>query len=222
MARPERPLVEAMATGLQPLQMEVTRDGFLYVPTSYRVDHPAPLVLLFHGAGADAQNILRPLVPVAEAMGVLLLAPDSREQSWDIIMSQYGTDITFIDEALAQTFRRYAVDPAHLAAGGFSDGASYALSVGLTNGDVFTHIIAFSPGFMAPARREGHPLIYISHGTYDQVLPIHRTSQRIVPELRREGYDVTYHEFQGPHTFTSEIAREAFTWFTRTTDEGAR
>ncbi len=31
---------------------------------------------------------------------------------------------------------------------GFSDGASYALSLGVPNGDLFTHIVAFSPGFM--------------------------------------------------------------------------
>lgn len=31
---------------------------------------------------------------------------------------------------------------------GFSDGASYALSLGLPNGNLFSHIVAFSPGFM--------------------------------------------------------------------------
>jgi len=47
---------------------------------------------------------------------------------------------------------------------GFSDGASYALSLGLTNGDLFTHVIAFSPGFAAPAEQRGRPRIYVSHG----------------------------------------------------------
>ena len=59
---------------------------------------------------------------------------------------------------------RYAFDPAHIAVGGFSDGASYALSVGITNGDLFTDVIAFSPGFMAPARQQGKPRLFISHG----------------------------------------------------------
>ena len=58
-------------------------------------------------------------------------------------------------------------------------GASYALSVGLTNGDLFSDILAFSPGFMAPAVRHGAPNIFISHGTQDTVLPIDRCSRRI-------------------------------------------
>ena len=125
----------------------------------------------------------------------------------------YGPDVAFIDGALQQTFARYAVDPAHVAVGGFSDGASYALSIGITNGDLFREIIAFSPGFMAPAGAVDRPRIYISHGVHDQVLPIDHCSRRIVPQLRRAGYAVTYHEFDGPHTVPPEIAREALTWF---------
>jgi phospholipase/carboxylesterase len=64
---------------------------------------------------------------------------------------------------------------------GFSDGASYALSLGLTNGDLFRHVIAFSPGFMAPAARRGEPPVFVSHITRDGVLPIGVTSHRIVP-----------------------------------------
>jgi predicted esterase len=114
---------------------------------------------------------------------------------------------------MAQTFSRYAIDPAHVAIGGFSDGASYALSLGLTNGDLFTHIIAFSPGFMAPAEYEGKPRIFISHGTRDQVLPIDACSRRIVPQVRGAGYDVEYHEFDGPHTVPPEMTRRAVDWF---------
>src|SRR5262249_11709837 len=118
--------------------------------------------------------------------------------------------------ALAMTFNRCAVDPAHLGIGGFSDGASYALSLGLTNGDRFTHILAFSPGFVPPAAQVGSPLIFVSHGPRDPVLPIDRCSRRIVPRLERAGYDVTYVEFDGPHTVPPEIARRGLDWFLQT------
>jgi phospholipase/carboxylesterase len=108
------------------------------------------------------------------------------------------------------------VDARRVAAGGFSDGASYALSLGLTNGDLFTHVMAFSPGFMAPADHVGEPDCYVSHGTRDQVLPIDRCSRRIVPALERAGYEVRYREFDGPHTVPNDIAREAVGWFTAT------
>lgn len=119
-----------------------------------------------------------------------------------------------IDQALDWAFSRYAIDQRFIAIGGFSDGASYALSLGITNGDLFTHIIAFSPGFMAPAGQRGCPPIFISHGTYDEVLPIGRCSRRIVPQLQRNGYEVRYREFEGGHKISPEIALEAVERFT--------
>ncbi len=168
---------------------------------------------MLHGAGGTARHGLDLLLPFAEEAGLILLAPDSRGRTWDVILGGYGADIAFIDRALAQTFDRYAVDPERLAVGGFSDGASYALSVGITNGDLFPHIIAFSPGFMVPGGQEGVPRIFISHGTRDEVLPIDVCSRRIVPQLQRAGYDVRYREFDGPHTVPPEMTREAMDWF---------
>jgi phospholipase/carboxylesterase len=115
-----------------------------------------------------------------------------------------------IDQALGQVFGQYAVDPERLAIAGFSDGASYALSLGLANGQLFDHVIAFSPGFMAPPRQEGSPKVFISHGVQDQVLPISRCSRRIVPQLKAAGYQVTYREFAGGHAVPEELSRRAF------------
>jgi phospholipase/carboxylesterase len=98
--------------------------------------------------------------------------------------------------------------------GGFSDGASYALSLGIINGELFSHVLAFSPGFMAPTAQAGKPRFYISHGTEDRVLPIERCSRRIVPQLKRAEYDVVYKEFDGPHTIPADIVRESVKWFT--------
>ena len=89
-----------------------------------------------------------------------------------------------------------------------------ALSIGLTSGELFTHVLAFSPGFAAPAERAGRPRLFISHGTRDLVLPIDACSRRIVPMVQRAGYEVRYREFDGPHTVPPEIAREALAWFT--------
>ena len=83
---------------------------------------------------------------------------------------------------------------------GFSDGASYALSLGIGNGDVFGHILAFSPGVMQPATAAGKPRIFISHGTADQTMPIDDTSRKFVPRLKALGYDVVYREFDGRHS----------------------
>lgn len=212
-ARPAPPTGQPV-TGLQRLNLEDKRDGLVYVPPAYRADRPTPLVLILHGAGGNAAGGLELLHGLAEDFGLLLLAVDSRSATWDVIMKGYGRDVQFIDHSLTQVFNTYAIDTSHLAIAGFSDGASYALSLGLTNGDLFTHVIAFSPGFMAPTGQTGEPRIFMAHGTDDQVLPIERCSRRLAPQLREADYDLHYEEFVGPHIVSPGIAHRALEWFT--------
>ena len=208
------PPTEAGSPGLHPLKLDGKRDGLLYVPATYRVDCLAPLLLMLHGAGGNAEGGLRIIQKLADAFTTIVLAIDSRQQTWDVIVNHYGPDIAFIDRALVQTFSHYAINPSQIAIAEFSDGASYALSVGITNGDLFNRILAFSPGFMAPADQVGKPRLFISHGTRDTVLPIDRCSRRLVPQLQRADYEVLYREFDGAHIVPEPIAREGITWFT--------
>lgn len=189
------------------------RDGLIYVPKQSRRPK-RPLLLLLHGATGSAERIASRTgaFDLAEEFGVLVLAPDSRDVTWDIALGAPGPDLAFIDRALQHVCAREAIDSRRFALGGFSDGASYALSLGLTNGDVFSHVIAFSPGFIKAPRRIGRPLIFVSHGTRDGILPADDTSRRFVPDLEEVGYAVRYREFAGGHTVTPEIAREAFKW----------
>ena len=103
-------------------------------------------------------------------------------------------------------------DPARVTVGGFSDGASYALSLGLANGDLFPRVLAFSPGFVISATVHGRPRFFVSHGTSDQILPIDECSRVIVPRLRSMGYDVTFREFDGRHEVPQDVAREGMRW----------
>ncbi|HWM92106.1 MAG TPA: phospholipase [Thermoanaerobaculia bacterium] len=211
-ARPGAPMEEAKP-GLHELGLGGRRDGVLYVPKGYKADRPAPLAVMLHGAGGSARRALGPFQNLADEAGLILLATDSRGQTWDVLEGGYGPDIAFLDRALEHTFARCAVDPKRIAAEGFSDGASYALSIGITNGDLFSHVIALSPGFMVPKDQRGKPKIYVSHGTGDQVLSIDRCSRKLVPQLKNAGYDVLYREFDGPHTVPPDIAKEAVKWF---------
>src|SRR5215208_646134 len=189
-----RPLVRGRR---QRLGLGGRRDGFLFVPTGYDPAVPAPLVLLLHGAGADAADLLPVFQPAAERAGCVVAAVDSRGVTWDSLTRGFGPDVEFVDRARAWTFERCAVDATRVAVAGFSDGASYALSLGITNGELLTHIMAFSPGFVAPAAQHGAPRLFVAHGRHDDVLPIDPCSRRIVPALRRAGYDVCYREFDG-------------------------
>lgn len=203
---------EEIAPGLHPVGLDPHREAWLYVPRHSTTD-ALPLLLSLHGAGGNGRNHLDHLRNLADERGVALLAPTSRESTWDVIYGDYGPDVLLIDRALDWTFDRLAVDERRLGVEGFSDGASYALSIGLGNGDLFTHILAFSPGFMAPPAQRGSPRIFVSHGAADPVLRIDACSRRLVPRLERAGYDVTFIEFPGGHTVPGPIAQDALTWF---------
>ena len=172
------------------------------------------MLLLLHGAGGTGGGVLRRIRDAAEEAGVAVLAPDSRSSTWDAVRVGFGPDVAFIDRALARAFETLAVDPERVAIGGFSDGATYALSLGLVNGDLFRRIVAFSPGFLVSGLRVGKPGVFISHGTSDQILPIDRTSLMIVPGLRQRGYEVSFHEFDGGHEVPPAIAKEGVAWVT--------
>jgi predicted esterase len=212
-ARPGTPS-GTVEPGLQRLPLAGT-EALLYVPAGYRPETPAPLVLALHGAGGNAQHGLDPLHGFVDDLGFVLLALKSAGRTWDVILGGFGADVRAIDGALAHVFGRVAVDPERIVASGFSDGASYALSLGITNGDLFRRIVAFSPGFMAPASRHGAPGVFVSHGTRDQVLPIDVCSRRLVPRLREMRYPVEYREFDGGHAIPPRIALEAARWMVK-------
>ena len=214
-ARPKSvPPTQAFSTGVQSLGLASRKDGLLYVPVNYAPSRPAALAVMLHGAGGNAEHGLSLLRGYADEQNIILVAPASRLGSWDIIAGDaFGKDVIFIDQALSLVFSRYAVDQTRIAVGGFSDGASYALCLGLTNGDLFTHVIAFSPGFVYTEEEHEKPAVFVSHGTRDRVLPIDPCSRRLVPRLQRKGLTVNYQEFDGEHVIPIDIAAGAVEWF---------
>jgi len=209
-ARPRDRVTASITSGRLGLE-DGERDGILQVPSSYKGDR-VPLLLFLHGATQNGAGMLRRIGAAAEEAGVAVLAPDSRDTTWDAIRGRFGEDIAFLNRALDHVFSRLPVDPARVAVGGFSDGASYAISLGLANGDLFPRVVACSPGFVIPAEAHGRPRVFVSHGVNDQILPIDRCSRVIVPRLRSMGYDVTFREFEGRHEMPAAVVTDALRW----------
>ncbi|MGQ5261558.1 alpha/beta hydrolase [Micromonospora sp. ZYX-F-536] len=207
------PPVASAPTGLVPM---TGADGALvamaYAPEPAADGAAYRLVVLLHGAGGSARQGLDLLLPVADAQHLLLVAPHASASSWDLIAGGFGADVRRIDGLLATVFDGYPVRDVTL--GGFSDGASYALSLGLANGDLVDAVVAFSPGFAAPPATHGRPRIYVSHGVDDRVLPIDMCSRRLVPHLHSLGYDVTYEEFPDGHEVPTSVRESATAWLT--------
>ena len=210
-SRPGTPTRTA-AIGIQALGLSAGRDGLLYVPASAQTTPHNPLLVLLHGAGGNASNWFGSYGARADASGIVMLAVESREPTWHSAISGAGADGAFINRALAEVFDKVWIDPNRIALAGFSDGASFALSFGLTNGDYFHNVVAYSPGYLEIGPPYGKPPIFISHGTNDNVLPIDQTSRQFVPALRQAGYTVDYHEFVGVHEVPAAISDEAIAW----------
>lgn len=165
----------------------------------------------FHGAGGAASHGIALLREEADQFSFAVLAPSSAASTWDAVTGSFGPDVETARLALEAAAERVAFDDTRVAVAGFSDGASYALSIGLTNGDVLRSIVAFSPGFSAATAPRGRPRIFVAHGTDDRVLDIERTSRRIVSQLRT-AYDVTYVEFHGGHEVPTDVRVRAAAW----------
>ena len=157
------------------------------------------LVVVLHGAGGSPDSALRAFDGGWSEPGLVLIAPASKGQTWSVLRSEEDHDLESVNLALAEAYERCPIDRTRIAVGGFSDGATYALTLGLSNGELFRSIMALSPGGIVGGQQAGVPRVFVSHGTQDVVLPIARAGDAVVRQLRDAGYPVEYRRFVGGH-----------------------
>ena len=171
------------------------------------------LIVVLHGAGGSPTGALEAFSGGWEEPGLVLVAPASKGQTWSVLRSEQDEDLESVNFALAEAYERCPIDRARVAVGGFSDGATYALTLGLSNGDLFPAIMALSPGGIVGGEQVGAPRVFVSHGTRDSVLPIARAGDAVVKQLRDAGYPVEYRRFDGGHEVSPETSAAAVRWF---------
>ncbi len=196
----------------------------LFVPASYAPETPAPFALVLHGAGGAGDRLLRRFTDLAERAGVILLALDSAGRTWDVVdaFSRRGvaepgfkSDPPRIDDALEKAFAQFAIDPARVAVCGFSDGASYALSLAVYNPELFGAALAFSPGGITEPPAGPRSRIFIAHGDRDRIIPVETTTQNLAPGLRQLGFKVDVEVFEGDHELKPALIADGFQWWLR-------
>ena len=85
--------------GDQPLGLDAPRDGVLYVPET--AEPGAPLLIFLHGAMGAGHAHLRAVLAAVDRYGVILVAPDSRGPTWDLIAERrFGPHVAFHDRVL--------------------------------------------------------------------------------------------------------------------------
>jgi phospholipase/carboxylesterase len=211
-ATPAQP-TRSIAPGLSVQRLSETGRPFgVYVPASYSSTVPAPVVVMLHGRGQSGEALAFDFQRFADTAGVIVVAPNSRSVTWDLILQDVGFDVAFIDGVLRWTFDHINVDPARLTLAGFSDGATYATWLGLRNGSLFGKLAVFSGCATLPTGRVGTPAIYVTHGVNDTAFPIEDCAQLLVPGLLERGYSTEYLAYDGGHIIPIAVADTVFAW----------
>jgi predicted esterase len=207
------PTLAPLPPGRHGLAFPEGREAVLVVPEGLPADGPVPLMVLFHGAGGEANRVLPLFVSHARQHRFLLLAPQSQYPTWDIVIGGHGPDLQRLEGALAVVSSHFPVDAARLAFAGFSDGGSYALSLGITNGDVASHVIGLSAGFVNTFTQAGTPKVFLGHGRHDRQLPIETSAHPHARRLLESGHDLTLQPFDGDHVIVPWVVARAVAFF---------
>lgn len=202
-----------LPAGQHLLGLAEERDTILIVPEGLETSKPVPLFVMFHGASGHAEKVMPFFIEYAQQHKFLLLLPQSTYYTWDLTIGGHGPDLDRLGKALDKVSSHFVIDPEHFALAGFSDGASYALSTGLTNGELVSHIIVLSGGFMNVYLKTGKPKIFITHSPEDEQLNIKTSALKHYTDLKKEGYDIYFELFSGRHVIHPPMVEKAMAFF---------
>src|SRR5262249_28974064 len=90
------------ATGKIMLGLETNRDAILRLPKPS--DSPLPLLVMLHGATQSGEDMLEYLGSAPDEAGLAVLAPNSRDYTWDAISGSFGSDVDLLNRALDRVF----------------------------------------------------------------------------------------------------------------------
>lgn len=164
------------------------------------------VVILLHGRGASAQDIVRLGVGLVEGGNpdeVAFLAPQATNHTWYPVSGYVPQDqlapwlesaLTVIDE-LIDSATAAGVSAEKIVVGGFSQGAMLSLEYASRGRRTFGGVIAFSGSLIGPTDQPHAPLADVSHlkmfigcGTNDSWIPndAAATSARLFQEAGAE------------------------------------
>ncbi len=158
------------------------RDYLLYIPQSFDPGRPAPVVLVFHGFGMQAKEMIRitGFNDQADADGFVVVYPqgDGDDRAWNggdccgMAARDQVDDVGFVSALIEDLATMIDIDRRRIFATGFSNGAimSYQLACALSE-----QIAAIAPVAATQAAKQCQPGRPVSiqhfHGTADHLNP---------------------------------------------------
>lgn len=221
--KPVEARAEPSSTGSLVLEQGTSR-ATLLTPREIDPERRYPLFTVLHGAGRQDELLAKGYRDEAEERQAFFLFPRSVLPTWDLIASDERPDLDFLEYAYDLIYRRYPIDPLQQVLIGYSDGASYGLSVGLCNSHFFSALMVWAAGFLVldpPTTerfREGvpelRPRIYLEYGTHDELFDFETVALPMRENLEKAGFDVTFSVDEGGrHWPSGSFQTEALDWY---------
>ena len=216
---------EESPTGFVQLEEGAGR-GVLLTPEKIDPARSYPLITVLHGAGRQDEMLVKACRGEPERRQAFFFVPRSVAPTWDLITGEGRADLEFLHYAYDLIYRRYPVDARSQCLVGYSDGASYALSLGLSNPGFFDALMVWAAGFVVldPATADAtapKPRLYLEYGTHDELFGFEQIALPMKRNLETAGYDVTFSVDEGGrHWPSGTFQREALDWYFG--DSGAR
>ena len=191
---------------------------------------PRGALVLFHGRGADEQDLfplLEQLDPErlllgATPRGPLLLPPGGAH--WYIVRElgfpdkeTFAASFGQASDWLAALAEETGVPPGQTVLGGFSQGAVMAYALGLGQGRPRPAGLIALSGFIPTVEgfeldlNQPLPPVAIGHGAYDPVIPL-EWGRRARQQLGVAGAEVLYRESPLPHAIDPRYVDELRPW----------
>lgn len=206
---------------------------YLERPAQAAQGQPVWLLVLMHGVGSNEQDLfgLAPYVPpqfhvislrAPFAMGMGAYAwfqfTVDADGTRHINVPQEQQARTLVQQTVEQAAQQLGIAPERVVVGGFSQGGIMSLSQLLTQPQTLRAALIWHSRLLpeiasqhAPAAAFAGKSAWVSHGTYDNVIPL-TSAHAIRDKLGALPLQLNYHEYPGAHEIRPEELKASMQW----------